>query len=170
VSLEQSGGKEFMSLIVVSKRELGGSRATKLRRQGIVPMAFIERTHNTVPIQAPVDEVRRALSHPDSHGRIEVQIEGDPTKRRAIIKQVEQDAIRHLILTITLQEVADDDMLRIDVPVVAVGTPKALEETSGTILSTSLDHIKIRGKVSDLPDHIEVDVSNLELGHHITAG
>jgi large subunit ribosomal protein L25 len=131
-------------------------------------MALVERTHETMLIQAPVEELRRAMAHVDGHGRMEFQIEGEDGSRRAIVKHVEQDPMKQELIHVTLQEVADEDMVKIDVPVVAIGH-SAEADGSGVALTTVTDHLKIRGRMMDLPERIEVDISNLGVGEHISA-
>lgn len=154
-----------MSMFQVAKRE--AAKPKQLRKQGMLPMALVERTHETVLIQAPVNSLREAMARLDSHGRMEFQMEGSTTTRRAIVKHIEQDALRHELIHVTLQEVADDDLVKMDVPVVATGHADLGE---GVSLTTITDHLKVRGKMSAIPERIEVEVTNLAVGDHVAAG
>ncbi|AIE85299.1 50S ribosomal protein L25 [Fimbriimonas ginsengisoli] len=158
-----------MSMFQVERRQKDGGRPKQLRKRGVLPMALVERTHETMLIQAPVDALRHAMAHVDSHGRMQIQIGGEGGSRQAIVKHVEQDALRHELIHVTLQEVADEDTIKMDIPVVATGHSAATDE-SGVALNTITDHIKIRGRIMDMPEHIEVDISNMGVGDHITAG
>jgi large subunit ribosomal protein L25 len=131
-------------------------------------MALVERSHETMLIQAPLAELRKAMRQADGLGRLDLQIDGEQGSRKAIVKHVEQDYLKHELLHVTLQEVTDDDQVKLDVPVVALGEPAAMAE--GDLLLTAVtDHVKLRGRLADMPDHVEVDVSGLEVGHHIEA-
>lgn len=131
-------------------------------------MALVERSHETMLIQAPLDALRRAMRDADGLGRLDIQIDGEANPRKAIVKHVEQDALKHQLLHVTLQEVSEDDQVKMDVPVVAVGEPTAME-TGELLLLAVTDHVKLRGRLADMPDHLEVDVTGLEAGHHIQA-
>lgn len=144
-------------------------KAKKLRQQGLVPIALIDRNHQPTLVQASLLELRRAVARADSHGTVEIQLQGEKQTRKAMVRNIEHDALKHQVLSVTLQEVADDDMLKLDVPIVAIGTPRALEEGSNVMLETPTDHVKLKGKVVELPDHLEVDVTGLGLGEHISA-
>lgn len=157
-----------MSTLRVDKRE--GGKPAQLRRRGLLPMAFVVRSHETIPVQASEDDVRRAVAHADGHGRIDVQLADDPTPRKAVLRHVEQDAIRKQILHVTLHEVAEDDLIKVDTPVVAIGTPAALETANDVVLTHPTDHVRLRGKVANLPERLEVDVTGLGVGEHINAG
>jgi len=158
-----------MSIFQVEKRNPGAEKPNKLRNRGLLPIALVERSHVTLPLQGEIAELRHALAHLDSHGRMELNIQGEKKSRRAIVKQIDQDPLRHGLIHLTLQEVADDDMVRVDVPVLAIGH-SADTEAAGITLQTITDHVKVKGRVKDIPERIEVDVSSLHTGEHISAG
>jgi large subunit ribosomal protein L25 len=128
-------------------------------------MALVERSHETVLLQAPVSELKEAMRHVDGHGALELQIGGESGSRKAIVKHVEQDALRRELIHVTLQEVSDDDQVKIDLPVVLRG--QAADDGQGVTVTQTLDHVKVRGRLRDIPDHLEVDISDLSVGHHI---
>jgi len=132
-------------------------------------MSIIDRAHKTQLIQASISDLRQAFSSTDSHGMIDVQIEGVKGSMKAMIKAVDSDPIAHQILSVTFQEVATSDTVNATVPVIADGHNAELDGEAA-ILSAVTTEIKIRAKVSDLPEAIHVDVSKLGLGEHINAG
>jgi large subunit ribosomal protein L25 len=140
-----------------------------MRKKGLLPMALVERNHQTVMLQAPVDSLRRAIQGADGHGMIDLSIQGEEQSRKAIIRDVQLDPLKHQIITVTLQEVSDEDEIKLDLPIVAVGHNED-SDAQGIQLTAAIDHIKVKGKAATLPDHIEVDVSNLHVGQHINAG
>ena len=156
-----------MSILSATRRS-ESSKPKQLRRNGVIPMALVQRTHETLSIQAPLDAFRRAMSQADGHGRFELLIDGESTPRKAIVKQIEKHALRQEWIHVTLLEVAEDDLLKIDVPIVATGENEELKGKS-VVLNSATDHIRVRGKVTDLPERFEVDISNLQPGEHITA-
>lgn len=157
-----------MSVFLVQRRTLGEVKPKHLRQQGVLPMALVERTHETTLIQAPVHLLREAIQHADGLGRLSVQIEGEKKPRKAMVKKIEHDALKHQLIHVTLQEVSEDDEVKVDIAVHAVGTPTILETEEG-ILMQSTDHVKIKGKMSSLPERIDIDVTNMLIGEHISA-
>ena len=155
-----------MPVFNVQKR--GKSKPSQLRRNGEVPMALVDRDHQTTMIQASADSLREALRHTDSHGRLELKLDGDKKSRKAIVKAFDQDPVRHELLHVTLQVVADDDQVKLDVPVIGHGSPIDAESPEVTLMQVT-DHVKLRGKMSSMPERIEVDLSGLQAGHHIEA-
>src|SRR5258708_6160360 len=110
-----------MSTLNVTPRTQGGAKAKQLRKEGSVPISLIGRDHKPLLVSASLVEVRKALSHPDSHGRVNVQIDGAKATK-AVVKNLEHDAIKHQLLAVTLQVVDEDDMIKADVPITMHGT------------------------------------------------
>lgn len=155
-----------MSLFQVQRREKG-LKPKQLREKGTIPMAFVERNHETIPIQAPSHELREAMRHTDGRGTLELDFDGH--KRKAIVKSVDHDALKGELIHITLQEVSEDDQVRVDIPVVAVGHNDDAD-TNGIQVTAVTDVLKVKGKLKDIPEKIEVDISRLSVGEHISAG
>lgn len=154
-----------MSTFQVERRPEDGPAAKKLRKAGVLPMALIQREHSTVMLQAPSDRFREALKHVDGHGTLVLQIGTERRPRKAIVKQIDQDALRNQLIHVTLQEVSDEDQVKMDVPILVVAHSE--EEGNGATLSQVMDTLKVRGRLMDIPDHIEVDASKLSAGEHL---
>jgi large subunit ribosomal protein L25 len=156
-----------MSVLHVERREPG--KPAKLRKQGLLPMALVERNHTTTLIQATEIDLRKAMASADGLGRLDLEIAGEKKPRKVMIKQIDKDFIHHQVLTVTLVEVSEDDQVRIELAIVPINVPENFEG-AGLSLTHPTDHITVRGKLSAMPDRIEVDLSHLEVGHHINAG
>jgi len=155
-----------MSILNVTLRDATKPRA--LRKQGKVPMALIEKGSDHCMIQADAVELRVVLHDASGAGMFDLMIEGEKTPRNVVIKQVDHDAIKRQILNVTVMQVKLTDLITVDVPVIAVGTPPEVELHTA-ILNHPTTHITIRSKVSDVPDHIEVDVSAMEVNTTVMA-
>lgn len=157
-----------MATFTVTRRAERGDKPKQLRKKGFIPMSIVDRTHTTHLIQASITDLKNAFGSTDSRGMMDVQIEGDSGVLKAMIKSVDSDPIAHQILSVTLQEVAADDTINATVPVVAVGHSDDAD-AEGVVLTAVTTELKVRAKVSNLPEAIEVDVSNLHPGEHISA-
>ncbi len=160
------GGIEFMSVLQAERR--AGIKAEKLRRQGILPMALVERSHATTLLQTTEPNLKKAMMAADGLGRLDLEIDGEKGQRKVIVKNIERDFLKHQILTVTLQEVAEDDVVKMDILVIAMGEVGEFEQN--VTLMHQMDHLKVRGKMNVLPERLEVDVSHLTPGDHINAG
>jgi large subunit ribosomal protein L25 len=132
-------------------------------------MAFVEKSHQTMLIQAPVDGIKSAIRAADGLGRVSLQFEGEGRPRKAILKNIEVDPLRHQIIHITLQEVSEDDVVTVDIAVHALGEPTAAE-TEDLLFTQVTDTIKVKGKLSALPEKVDYDVTGMEANSHVEAG
>ncbi len=155
-----------MAALQAEIRDPNKTKPAHLRRSGLIPLALTRRDHTTVTLQAQVDSLRDAIKHADGHGRFELTLDGNTIK--VILKQQAFDWLHHKPLSATLQEVGEDDVLKLDVPVTSVGVPEPVKAGEAT-LTQPTSHIKLRGKVADMPEQIEVDVAGLAIGDSISA-
>ncbi len=155
-----------MSVLHVQER----SEETKpkaLRKSGLVPMALVAKGGVTTLVQGKLLDVRRALASAHGAGMIDVELEGKK-KVGAVVKSVDRDILTRALIHVTLQQVNKDDKIKVDLPIVAVGMPQIVTDGEA-ILVHPTDHIKVRGKVSDIPDSIEIDISGMALHDAIFA-
>ena len=156
-----------MSVFQAERRPEKGLKPHQMRRDGIIPMALISRDHGTSLLQAKRVDVQHALRHLDGHGRIDLEIGDEKTKKKVMVKHVENNPLRGGILTVTLQEVTLKDVVKLDVSVLSINHG---EDDKGTVLTQPTTHVKLQGEMGKMPAHLEIDVSKLEVGHHINAG
>lgn len=156
-----------MAALQAELRDPNKTKPTHLRRAGMIPLALTRRDHTTITLQAPVDALKSAMKHADGHGRFELKLSGGDTIK-VILKQQAFDWLHQKPLSATLQEVGEDDVLKLDVPVTSTGTPEAVKNGEA-MLTQPTAHVKLRGKVADMPEQIEVDVSALGIGDSISA-
>jgi large subunit ribosomal protein L25 len=93
---------------------------------------------------------------------IDLHIEGEEEPRVCILKDIQYNYLGDTPIHIDLYEVTFGVELDVDVPVELVGTPKGLEY--GGVLEQHLHTITIRTVPRKIPEKIEVDVSNLDVG------
>ena len=156
-----------MPALQVERRTSG--KPAQLRRNGVLPMALVERDRSTLLIQATEHDLRAAMAHADGLGRLDIEIAGEKKPRKVMVKHIEKNFIKQQILCVTLVEVSGDDVVKIDLPVIGINVPEDFEG-HGLSLMHPTDHLKVRGKMAVLPERIEVDLSHLEVGHHVNAG
>lgn len=132
-------------------------------------MALVGRDRTTMLIQAPEIDLRKAMAGADGLGRLDVEVAGEKKARKVMLKFIDKDFVKQQILCATLVEVSADDVVKIDVTVYATNVPEDFEG-HGLSFTQPTNQVKVRGKMSVLPERIDVDVSHLEVGHHISAG
>lgn len=155
-----------MSTLNVQPRE-PGVKPKVLRREGLLPLAIQRRDHSTITGLVTEADLKAAIRGADGLGQVEVQMAQGETLH-AIVRRVDKDYIGQRLIHAVLQEVSREDTVKVDVPIVAIGTPVAVTDGMG-LLVTPTDHVKLKGRIDQMPDHLEVDVTGLGVNEHVAA-
>ncbi|MCU0642902.1 MAG: 50S ribosomal protein L25 [bacterium] len=145
-------------------REITGKEyAKKLRQQGKIPGIFYAQDEAAIPITLDAQNATKVLT--SKGGLIEIQI-GSKKKRKAIIKEVQTDPVRQSLVHVDVMGVQLKVKITIEVPIHFLGEAIGVKEQGG-ILHQYFREIEVNCLPLDIPDHIDIDVSNLKLGDSI---
>lgn len=148
--------------ISVNKREnVGKSDSKALRNQGNVP-CVLYGGEKQVCFYAHENDFRKLVYTPDVFV-VELSINGE--KKRAIIQDIQFHPVTEKILHIDFLEVFDDKPIVVSVPVILNGL--AVGVRNGGNLMFRRRKIITKGLVNNLPDSIEIDIKDLEIGQFI---
>jgi large subunit ribosomal protein L25 len=147
----------------VREREERGSRhARRLRADGIVP-GVLYGNGNAQAIAIPERELRTAVSGPSGlHAILDVVVEGTKTVHPSVLADYQQDPIRGTITHIDLREVRLDQAIHAAVVVRLVGESPGVK--TGGVLSLVTREIHVEALPTDVPEHIDADLSGMEVG------
>ena len=81
---------------------------------------------------------------------------------RVLVKEYQLDPVTHQVLHADFYRVAMDRVLQVTIPVIVKGEPKGVKQQGG-ILEFIRREIEIECLPGDIPEHVEVDVSELML-------
>lgn len=157
-----------MSVLNAEPRDTQATETLKqLRRRGMIPMAIIEKGKGTVAIQASEKEVRDILRQ--AHRQFQIKLTGEAKPRDVMLTKVEKDHLAVDLVHVSVLQVADTDVVTVDVPIVLMGQPEAVARHEASLLNPTTT-LKLKGQVKYIPENVEVDVSALEVGNSLSAG
>jgi large subunit ribosomal protein L25 len=87
-------------------------------------------------------------------------------KHNVLVREVQRHPTTHSFLHVDLYAVNMREKQRTSVPLVAVGKPTAM--VGGLMILQEHDVVEIEALPTDIPAHVEVDVTNLDLERPIT--
>lgn len=149
----------------VEKRErLGKGGARSLRRDGFIP-AVIHKGGNSLPVKLSGKELSRFISR-SAGEQVIVDLKVDGDTRQVILKDFQMDPVSGDLLHVDFQEISATELLRVMVHVVIKGEAIGVKRDKG-LLQHGLREIEIECLPDQIPGHIEVDVTNLLIGHSI---
>ena len=145
--------------ISVKKREnVGKSNSKALRNQGKVP-CVLYGGETQVCFYAHENDLRKLVYTSDIF-LIDLDVEG--TKTSCILQDIQFHPVTDKILHIDFLEVFADKEVTVEIPVVLTGM--AIGVRNGGNLLTRRNKIITRAIPGDLPDAIEIDISELQIG------
>ena len=148
--------------ISVKKREnVGKSNSKALRNQGKVP-CVLYGGEKQVCFYAHENDLRKLVYTPDVF-LIDLDVEG--TKTSCILQDIQFHPVTDKILHIDFLEVFADKEVTVEIPVVLKGM--AIGVRNGGNLLTRRNKIITRAIPGNLPDAIEIDISELKIGMFI---
>ena len=154
-----------MPEVVVAKPREGKftkNAAHRVRVAGKIPAVLYGSGHNPVAIEVDPKQISRILFSETGHNTIfDVEVAGQSTAK-AMIVDWQREPIKDLLIHIDLKRIALDKALRVSVRVKLMGIPVGVK-ASGGILDQVLREVEIECLPGDIPSHIDVDISGLEM-------
>ncbi len=146
-------------------REKPGKKTSKkLRKKGLIP-AIIYGSHiDPIPIYVKFSELESILNkHKGETLLFNLKIENEkPSQIQAILKEYQIDPVTDKIIHIDFLAIHEKNLITIDVPLEFIGKPVGI--TKGGVLEILLHELSIECLPSNIPDKIQVDISNLDIG------
>jgi large subunit ribosomal protein L25 len=155
---------ERTKLVVTNRERLGSAESRRLRREGLVP-GVLYGNGEPVAICIAERELRRALTGAAGlHSILDVEIDGKGQTHASILKEYQVDPVRGGVTHVDLQEVRLDRAIRASVAVQLHGGEDAPGVREGGVLSQPLREITVEALPLEVPEHIDLDVSGMEIG------
>jgi large subunit ribosomal protein L25 len=155
---------ERTKLLVTQRERLGSAETRRLRKTGIVP-GVLYGSGEPIAISVQERELRRALTGAAGlHSILDVEIDGKGETHASILKEFQVDPVRGGVTHIDLQEVRLDRTINASVSLHLIGGDVAPGVKEGGVLSQPLREINVEALPLEVPEHIEIDVSGMEMG------
>jgi large subunit ribosomal protein L25 len=155
---------ERTKLVVAHREKLGSAESRRLRRQGLVP-GVLYGNGEPVAISITERELRRALTGSAGlHAILDVEIDGKGSTHSSILKEYQVDPVRGGVTHVDLQEVRLDQAIHASVSVQLLGGEDAPGVREGGVLSQPLREVTVEALPLEVPERLEVNVSEMELG------
>jgi large subunit ribosomal protein L25 len=153
-----------VEIIGYRRANLGKTESQRLRENGNVPCVLYggkEQVH----FYAPMILFRDLLYTNEAHF-VHLNIEGDECQ--AIMQEVQFHPVSEVLLHADFLMISEDRKIKMDIPTRLVGQAPGVAK--GGALVRKRASLKVYGFPKDMPDHIDVDCSELDFHHAIKVG
>jgi len=144
-------------------REKGGKGAARqLRARGQVPAVIYGHGREPMSLSLNARDLDKLLGHIQAESTvIEVTVEGHTAK--TLIREIQRHPIKRQILHVDFQALVAGEKVIVSIPIVLIGTAEGVK-LEGGVLEQPLRELEIEVDPSNIPDHVELDVTNMMIG------
>ena len=150
-----------IEIIGYRRANLGKVESQRLRDEGLVP-CVLYGGDNQVHFFAPMILFREVVYTNEAHF-VHLNIEGEESQ--AILQEVQFHPVSEIILHADFLRISEDRKIKMSIPARLVGQAPGV--TKGGALVQKRSTLKVYGFPKDMPDHIDVDVNELDFHHAI---
>jgi large subunit ribosomal protein L25 len=151
------------TLDAIERTSRGKNEARRLRATGRIPAVVYGGKDGGKAIAVDPKVLARILrTEQGANTLIALNVPG-AGDARVLVREYQLDPITHDLLHADFYRVAMDKLLRVQVTVVPQGEPRGVKQQGG-VLDIVHRQIEIECLPADIPNHIEVDVTELMVG------
>ena len=145
-------------LVGTPRSEYGKKAAKSFRKENLVPCNLYGNGEN-VTFTVTVDDVRKLIYCPDT---MAVALTIGETKKMAVVKELQFHPVTEQLFHIDFLEVTEEKPVTVAIPVQLQGHAEGVK--AGGKLQLEMKKLKVNGIYTQIPNRVEIDVTNLGLG------
>lgn len=153
------------SLSAEMRTETGKGVARKLRAAGRVPGVVYGHGREPQSLSINARDLDKLLGS-IAAGSTVVELALGNATTNTLIREVQRHPFKKQILHVDFMELVAGEKVIVDVPLVVIGIPEGVR-TGGGLLEQMLHSVEVNVDPSSIPNHIDVDVSQLIMGHSL---
>jgi len=154
------------TLEAVKRTDSGKNEARRHRAAGRLPaVVYGPSKDGKAPVGVPVTVDPKGLMrifHSDSGVNTLITLKLDGASTQVLVREYQRDPVTNALLHADFYQLAMDKALVVTVPVLVKGEPKGVK-LQGGLLDFVTREIQVECLPANIPEHIDVDVSELEL-------
>jgi large subunit ribosomal protein L25 len=155
--------------LTATRRDAKGKGvARKLRADGQVPAVIYGHNREPQSLAVSARDLDRLLDHISAASTV-IELDLGGATSRTLIREIQRHPFKRQILHVDFQELVAGETVTVEVPLVLIGIAEGVR-VGGGILDQVLREVEIECDPGSIPNHIDVDVSNLAIGHSIHVG
>ncbi len=151
------------NLNLETRKGTGKGISRRLRREGRLPGIFYFRGAENIPFSVNKKELSTLLG--SESGLLNVVFDGKDQKK-CIVREIQFDPLTNAPIHIDFLGITLTEKITVSVPIQLVGVPNGVKNEGG-ILQHHAREIEVECLPTDIPERIEIDVTELNIGDSI---
>ena len=145
--------------LAAEHRDVLGKKVAGLRRAGRLPAVVYGHGIDSDSVSIDTHEFEQLRRHTGPNALVDLSVDGNKA-RPVLVHSVQVHPVNRRPLHVDLFLVRMTEELTVDVPLVATGTSKAIEDEGGTLLHP-IEHVRVKALPDHLPQSIEYSIVSL---------
>lgn len=155
-------------VIAIEKRNETNSRLSrKLRNEGYITGSISGKGIESIPVKVKEEEFRKALTNHGRNHLFNLDLAGEKTYT-ILVKEIQYTSLNKKMLNVDFQAISLTEEAKADLEIRIIG--KEILNSKRLNLVRQMDSIPVKGLPQNIPDYIEIDVSELEMGERVDIG
>src|SRR4051812_15194832 len=151
-----------VSFNATAREAAGKGAARQLRIRGQVPAVIYGHGREPLSLSLNARDLDKMLGHIQAESTvIDITVDGQIAK--TLIKEIQRHPTKRQILHVDFQALVAGEKVVVSIPIVLVGTAEGVK-LEGGVLDQTLRELEIEVDPSSIPDHVELDVTNMVIG------
>ncbi|GFO71660.1 large subunit ribosomal protein L25 [Bathymodiolus japonicus methanotrophic gill symbiont] len=150
----------------VSRANTGTSNAKEIRRNGNIPAVIYGGSSEPQLIELSRNEVTKSLANEAFYSHV-LQLNVDGKAQNAVLKDLQRHPAKDTIIHMDFLRVNMNEKIKVNVPLHFINEETSLGVKAGGVVTHSIVELEISCMPADLPEYIEVDLANIEIGGSI---
>lgn len=157
--------KATVALSAERRQDTGKGAARKLRAKGRIPAVIYGHGRQAESLTLSQTELDKVL-HQIGGGSTIIDLDVEGSQVQALIREVQRHPTRRSVHHVDFIEVHAGERLTLDVPIALAGSPDGVRNGGG-VLEQFLREITIEVLPRDIPERVEVDVTDLRIANSL---
>src|SRR5688500_2077406 len=147
------------------RHNIGKGGAPSLRSAGRVPAIIYGHGREPQSLSIDTRELEKLLSHISAENTV-IDLTVDGRSARTLIREIQRHPFKRQILHVDFQELVAGEKVIVRLPIVLMGVPAGVRMDGG-VLDQTLRELEFEVDPSNIPNHVEVDVTELHIGSSV---
>jgi len=153
-----------MNITVTKRSPQSKGERKKSMKLGLIPGSVYGKGLEPVSVDVPARALVAVLTAGTGINTIiNLTIEGDKAKHSVMLDNLERNPITRGFVSVGFHQVKKGDKVTAQIPIHLIGSPPSVATGEG-VLEHTLETITVHAKPADLPEHLDVDISQLNVG------
>ena len=146
------------------RQHLGKKNSKDLRKQGLVPCVMYGGEKN-LHFSAHENQFKKLVYTPDV---FQVKLEVDGQSFNAVMQEIQFHPVTDRIIHIDFVQIFPEKKVTVNLPIRLTGSSVGIR--AGGKLRQRRRYLKVNGLIKDMPDRLEIDLTDLDIGDSLKIG